>query len=92
MKVPAPEGRKCEECLNTMTLNLFRLNSSTCRYCQDGLSIPSRLIDQSTKRNDDLADQTIINKEPIEKGIKTGTDESNANSIQEQTQLDTNDK
>ena len=46
MKVLPPERRRCEECLNTMTLNLFRLNSPKCRYCQDGLSIPQRLLEE----------------------------------------------
>ena len=47
MNAPPPEKRKCESCFNIMTLNLFRLNSFQCRYCQDGISIPSRLINNS---------------------------------------------
>ena len=46
MQVPPPENRTCEECLNTIPLNLFRLNSSKCRYCQDGLVIPPMLIEK----------------------------------------------
>ncbi len=44
MNVPPPEGRLCQECRNTITLNLFRLNSQKCRYCEDDLPIPERLI------------------------------------------------
>ena len=56
MQVPPPENRTCEECLNTIPLNLFRLNSPKCRYCQDGLVIPPMLIakkmDQVTNTNE----------------------------------------
>ncbi len=44
MNIPKPEERKCETCSNSMTINYFRLNSSICRYCEDGLIIPDRLI------------------------------------------------
>ncbi len=47
MQVPQPEKRICDQCQNSMALNLFKLNSMKCRYCQDGLSVPTRLIDQT---------------------------------------------
>ena len=53
MKVPPPEKRKCEQCLNEMTLNLFRLNSSKCRYCQDELPVPPRLVNEIPKSDSD---------------------------------------
>ena len=62
MKTPPPEKRKCEICSNTMTLNLFRLNSSQCRYCQDGLSIPNRLIDDPLITDQQEQDSTDKNK------------------------------
>ena len=80
MKVPPPERRRCEECLNTMTLNLFRLNSPKCRYCQDGIAIPLRLLEEkstetasekfeSSKQNKSLQindeDRKIIMKENV---------------------------
>ncbi len=48
MKIPAPEDRNCESCSNRLPLNLFQLNSYTCRYCQNGIKIPSRLINKET--------------------------------------------
>ena len=65
MNLPPPQNRKCEICLNTMTLNLFRLNSLKCRYCQDGLSVPQRLssnnaIQEASKFNDSLMTQTDL--------------------------------
>ena len=47
MNIPSPEKRRCEKCLNTMTLNLFRLNSLECRYCEDNLAIPKKIISEN---------------------------------------------
>ncbi len=43
MDIPEQEGRTCEVCGNTFVLNLFRLNSTKCRYCEDGIEVPRRL-------------------------------------------------
>ena len=61
MKVPLPEKRRCEECSNTMTLNLFRLNSSTCRYCQEGITVPSRLIEEQRQNEVNISLETNNN-------------------------------
>ena len=44
MIIPPAEKRKCDQCLISMNLNLFRLNSSICRFCQDGMTIPKSLV------------------------------------------------
>ena len=44
MQIPAADRRNCEQCQNDLVLNLFRLNSSICRYCQDGIELPKRLL------------------------------------------------
>ena len=51
MNISPPEKRRCEACTNTMTLNLFSLNSSVCRYCQEGMAIPARLISNIQEDN-----------------------------------------
>ena len=63
MKVPQPEKRKCDECLNYMTLNLFRLNSEKCRYCQESLAIPERLKENQPKLNHDSNTSTLQTKD-----------------------------
>ena len=47
MNIPPPEKRVCQKCFNSMALNLFKLNSSECRYCQDGLEIPKIILSQN---------------------------------------------
>jgi len=59
MQMPPQSKRKCEECLNSIPLNHFRLNSSTCRYCQDGLIVPSMLKETTT----DI--ESIVKVKPI---------------------------
>ena len=44
MDIEAPEIRICQSCKNPITLNLFRLNSKQCRYCENGIKIPKRLL------------------------------------------------
>ena len=61
MQVPPPENRRCEECLNTIPLNLFRLNSSKCRYCQDGLVIPPMLIEKKMEEETNTKELRISN-------------------------------
>ena len=67
MKVPPPEKRKCDECTNSMTLNLFRLNSSICRYCQDGITVPHRLLEMIEEKEQDteVDDKERINTQAI---------------------------
>ncbi len=66
MKLQPPETRICDECQNDMTLNLFQLNSSKCRYCQEGLPIPKRLIkDKQTESNHSSHDITPIDSSDI---------------------------
>ncbi len=62
MELTPPQTRKCEECSNTITLNLFRLNSEKCRYCEDGLEIPKRLLSFDTFQ----ADEAKSDQEPIQ--------------------------
>ncbi|WP_320667761.1 hypothetical protein [Prochlorococcus sp. MIT 1307] len=78
MKVPLPEKRRCEECQNLMSLNLYRLNSSTCRYCQDGISIPKRLLDSSILEERKISKDASIDKEikSIESTVEINEDES----------------
>ena len=64
MQIPPQSKRKCEECLNTIPLNHFRLNSSKCRYCQDGLIVPKMLIETTT----DI--ESIVKAEPITNTIQ----------------------
>ncbi len=75
MKVPKPESRKCDECRNTMTLNLFRLNSAKCRYCQDGISVPERLIEVESTNEDILKDSRILKS--IEKPLSLELKDNN---------------
>ncbi len=86
MNIPPPQSRKCEKCLNTMTLNLFRLNSSECRYCQDGLNIPKRiLIDNVPVRNEAPENQVLQRDEsavPLETNVQS--DLTNGNERREQ--------
>ena len=63
MTVPLPEKRRCEDCHNLMTLNLFRLNCSTCRYCQDGITIPKRLLDSSKLDEKEITEDLSLNKD-----------------------------
>ena len=64
MQIPPQSKRKCEECLNTIPLNHFRLNSSKCRYCQDGLSVPTMLIETTTYI------ESIVKVKPITKTLQ----------------------
>ena len=64
MQIPPQSKRKCEECLNTIPLNHFRLNSSKCRYCQDGLIVPTMLIETTT----DI--ESIVKVKPITKTLQ----------------------
>ena len=65
MQLPPPEKRKCEECLNTIPLNHFKLNSTKCRYCQEGLPVPPMLIDKKT------TPETTVNKTSNSKASQT---------------------
>ena len=49
MQVPPPEIRQCVACQNALPLNLFSLNSSNCRFCENGLEVPKRLCATNTK-------------------------------------------
>lgn len=55
-----------------MPLNLFRLNKTTCRYCQDGIEIPKRLLDIKTP--DPTPSNSIISQTDL--GINISADES----------------
>ena len=79
MKVPPPEKRKCEECLNTITLNLFRLNSSTCRYCQEGITIPSRLIEEQRQNEINIPIETTNSSKETNNKDPYPRDEEEAN-------------
>ena len=46
MDLPPPDSRECDSCLNTMTLNLFPLDSPKCRYCENGVDVPKRLTNK----------------------------------------------
>ena len=49
MEVSPPEGRQCALCKNTYTLNLFRLDSNSCRYCELGLVAPISSVSESPR-------------------------------------------
>ena len=66
MNFPPPETRKCDACFNQMTINYFRLNSSICRYCEDGLVIPERLITNSPHSEDTISTLLFENEQPKE--------------------------
>ena len=75
MNIPAPEKRKCQSCLNTMTLNLFSLNSTECRYCQSGLSIPSRLLNENdSSKPEDSSLQELNSSVPHEESLESQID------------------
>ena len=64
MRVPPPELRRCDLCLNNITLNLFRLNSSVCRYCQDGMPLPKRLVSNPHKEmNVEVSTESGLNSQ-----------------------------
>ena len=56
MNFPPPEKRKCDECSNNITINYFRLNSPICRYCEEGIIIPDRLITNHPKTDNNHTD------------------------------------
>ncbi len=69
MEIPAAEKRKCQECLNDMTLNLFRLNKSICRFCEDGMAVPQRLISsEPIEINQTITESIVLDSinQPIE--------------------------
>ena len=73
MNLPPPARRKCDECMNSMTLNLFKLNSTICRFCQDGLPVPIRL--QTKEQEDPKKSSPDISPTTISLGSgRTNTD------------------
>ena len=40
MEVPPPEMRTCNACKKTFSLNMFRKDGESCRYCDDGINSP----------------------------------------------------
>ncbi len=62
MDIPKPEERICSECKNSLSLNLFRLQGNTCRYCEVGIKVPSSLL-KSNQRFTKKAENSIINKD-----------------------------
>ena len=87
MQIPPQSKRKCEECLNTIPLNHFRLNSSKCRYCQDGLIVPTMLIEVNNDI-EAMVQVNPINKTNQEEFSKEGNsiiDETNDDTLQSQS-------
>lgn len=57
MDIPEPEERNCVKCLNSFSLNLFGLDSDTCRYCETGMKGP---VSTTTKVKTDDREQNMI--------------------------------
>ena len=96
MELPQQEVRTCDVCGNTLVLNLFPLNSSTCRYCLAGSEVPRRLKNSGqsssdhlvvekqandSKENNELKDENIL-EDSIQED-ETASKESKLNSIQD---------
>lgn len=79
MDIPAPETRNCEECGKSLSLNLFRVNSQTCRYCESG-SNPPRFLEYKQKPTS----MSSINNTKLEIPIEESSKKLNNNEVIDQ--------
>ncbi len=81
MNIEPTQGRKCEICQKQISLNLFRQNGSTCRYCESGGVPPSYVI-----RNNEAKTNNQVNKS--EKELQAKTMPSEQNSIEDNINIE----
>lgn len=58
MEIPPPESRFCSSCNRQMNLNLFKLDSDLCRFCEVGISRPN-VFDPDHARSASIESQLI---------------------------------
>ncbi len=78
MQLPPPDSRHCESCLNTMTLNLFRLDSQICRYCENAEPVPKRLTNKTSAIRKDFNNSKQIPEEVNEETLENQDENDSA--------------
>ena len=60
MELIPPQERTCQTCRKIYTLNLYRLDSHSCRYCEDGLIAPI-ILSSYISENQEIATKAVNN-------------------------------